>query len=88
MTLNFDMNEEKLLEKLRSSDNMYYGVTTGRVAGRISNAKFKMQDKEYNLEKNNGDACLHGGKTGWDKVKWNGLRVVNVHRRDLGMLNE
>ena len=41
-------------------------MTCGRVAGRIGGAKFTIDGTEYELEANNGDACLHGGSKGFD----------------------
>jgi hypothetical protein len=35
-----------------------------RVANRITNGEFKLNDKVYKLEKNNGQSCLHGGSHG------------------------
>lgn len=48
----------------------YFGSIVGRVAGRISNAKFRIAENEYNLTKNNGKHHLHGGNIGLDKVIW------------------
>ena len=50
--------------------NGYLGATVGRVANRIANAKFTLNGKEYNLTKNNGENCLHGGTIGFDKKIW------------------
>ena len=49
----------------------YFGALTGRVAGRINNATFKIDNKTYKLDKNDGEHCLHGGFNGWDKQLWN-----------------
>ena len=40
--------------------NIFFGCTVGRVANRISKAQFKLNDFTYNLDKNNGEHCLHG----------------------------
>jgi aldose 1-epimerase len=48
----------------------YFGCITGRYANRIANGKFSVNDKEYTLPINNGENCLHGGITGFDKVIW------------------
>jgi aldose 1-epimerase len=48
----------------------YFGCITGRVANRISNAKFSLDGKEYQLAANNGKHTLHGGKVGFDKKVW------------------
>lgn len=44
----------------------YFGATVGRVANRVSNARFKLNGKEYVLEKNDKNNCLHGGFHGFD----------------------
>ena len=44
------------------NDICYHGCTVGRVANRISNAKFTLDGKEYKLAANNGPNHLHGGK--------------------------
>lgn len=44
----------------------YMGATIGRVANRIACGKFAFDGKEYNLQQNNGENCLHGGFDGYD----------------------
>lgn len=52
-------------------DVNYFGATVGRFCNRIENATFWLNGREYRLEKNDGENCLHGGKTaGFDKVVW------------------
>lgn len=48
------------------SNPFKFGASIGRYSGRIDNAKFKLQGKEYQLEKNNGEHHLHGGCHGLD----------------------
>lgn len=43
----------------------YFGALTGRVAGRISQGKFTIDGKTYELAQNNHQACLHGGIKGF-----------------------
>jgi aldose 1-epimerase len=50
--------------------NPYFGATAGRVANRIANAKFKLDNKWYKLAANNKPHHLHGGEKGFDKVVW------------------
>lgn len=64
MTLNHEdadfFDEEK---------NAHYGATCGRVAGRIANAKFTLDNgKSCNLTANNGPNSLHGGPAGFSRV--------------------
>ena len=49
----------------------YIGAVVGRYGNRIANGKFTLNDKEYELAKNNSpggvDCHLHGGNKGFDK---------------------
>jgi len=60
----------------------YFGETIGRVANRISDAKFSLGGKEYNLAKNNGPNTLHGGPKGWGKQVWDGPKPVNRNGKE------
>ena len=51
----------------------YFGCVAGRVANRISYAKFSLEGKDYELSKNRGEHHLHGGEVGFDKVLWKAL---------------
>jgi aldose 1-epimerase len=54
-----------------SSDNQYFGCSTGRVCNRIANATFTLDGKEYRLAANDGPNHLHGGSLrSLDKVVW------------------
>ncbi len=44
-----------------------FGAFIGRYANRISGGKFVLNDKEYVLEKNDGNNTLHGGPIGYNK---------------------
>jgi aldose 1-epimerase len=48
------------------------GKTPGRFANRIANGRFKIDDKEYQLELNTSDGKhhLHGGSIGFANQKW------------------
>lgn len=48
----------------------YIGAIVGRYAGRIKDSTFTMDGKEYILDKNDGENCLHGGFHGFNKVIW------------------
>jgi aldose 1-epimerase len=52
------------------SKNFYVGATCGRYAGRISNSRFKIKNKIYKLDGNEGKNTLHGGKIGFDRLEW------------------
>eukprot|EP00252_Welwitschia_mirabilis_P014197 TRINITY_DN31267_c0_g1_i1.p1 TRINITY_DN31267_c0_g1~~TRINITY_DN31267_c0_g1_i1.p1 ORF type:complete len:371 (+),score=57.14 TRINITY_DN31267_c0_g1_i1:467-1579(+) len=53
-----------------SPSRPYFGATVGRVANRIKDAKFTLNNVTYNLAKNDGNNTLHGGVTGFDRVAW------------------
>jgi aldose 1-epimerase len=46
------------------------GTIIGRYANRIYNSSFILDGIKYDLFKNNGENCLHGGKNGFNKVFW------------------
>lgn len=48
----------------------YFGAIIGRYANRIKDGKFEVDGYEYQLAKNNGNDCLHGGLIGFDKKIW------------------
>lgn len=48
----------------------YFGSIVGRYCNRIANARFILDDKEYNLAANAGENHLHGGIKGFDKALW------------------
>lgn len=54
----------------------YFGSVVGRFAGRIRNGKFKLADKEYQLNTNQGKHHLHGGNKGFSQAFWNVKQVV------------
>lgn len=56
-----------------TADNQHFGCTTGRVANRISGAKFTLDGHEYRLLANKGAHHLHGGgKRNLAAVDWQG----------------
>ena len=55
------LQQESLKDLVDVEKNPKYGATCGRVAGRISKAKFTLNDEDYELQANNGPNCLHGG---------------------------
>ena len=60
------------LEYRNRSLNPYFGGIIGRVSNRISDAKFNLNGASYQLEKNDGENCLHGGYHGlnWVSLKF------------------
>jgi len=52
------------------NDKVYFGATIGRYANRIVEGKYTLNDVTYDLSKNDGANCLHGGVQGFDKVVW------------------
>jgi aldose 1-epimerase len=49
-----------------------FGSTIGRHANRIGGAKFTLNGKTYELDKNDGNNNLHGGFNGYHKRLWAG----------------
>ncbi|MFZ9940967.1 MAG: aldose epimerase family protein [Luteolibacter sp.] len=47
-----------------------FGAIVGRVAGRISGAKFHLDGRDYPLDANDAPNHLHGGCLGFDKQLW------------------
>ena len=63
VVLGFD-NIAQYADTLNSPSD--YGSSVGRYANRIKNGQFKLGETEYQLKKNDGPNCLHGGgNTGW-----------------------
>lgn len=59
------------------SDKRYMGAVVGRVANRIAGGRFVVEEKEYQLEINNGPNALHGGLRGFNKAIWLATPVEN-----------
>ena len=63
VVLGFD-NIAQYADTLNSPSD--YGSSVGRYANRIKDGKFTLSDSAYQLKKNDGPNCLHGGgNTGW-----------------------
>jgi aldose 1-epimerase len=50
----------------------YFGCTVGRCANRIANGQFSINGTAFQLSRNTGIHCLHGGFKGFDKAVWSG----------------
>lgn len=57
------------------SDKRYLGCVVGRVANRIAKGRFILENKEYQLDINNGPNALHGGLQGFNKAVWRASAV-------------
>lgn len=55
----------------------YLGATVGRYANRIKNATFTIDDRVYELTKNQNNHQLHGGSNGLSKKRWKIESVTN-----------
>ncbi len=49
----------------------YFGALIGRYGNRIANAKFPLEGKTYEIDKNDDPNSLHGGKEGFHTRFWN-----------------
>ena len=59
---NMTYNPKNIEDFLRK--DVYHGKTIGRVAGRISNGEIVVNDKTFELSRNEGKNTLHGGEGG------------------------
>ena len=54
-------------------------MTVGRVAGRITNARFSLDGREVHVSANNVLNSLHGGHVGLSRVLWRGAALPLEH---------
>ncbi len=59
-------------------EDIYAGALVGRIAGRLSNGRFAIHGKTYQLPQNEGSTHLHGGVKGFDKRLWK----AKIHRKE------
>ena len=64
------------IEKYRENP-AYLGAIIGRTAGRIKDGILKLDDTEYQLDKNNNGNTLHGGKDSISHRFWNVENIEN-----------
>ena len=62
-----------IAEYVASSGN--YGALIGRYGNRIKDGLFTLDDIVYQLPKNNGEHCLHGGPNGFDVQVWDAEQI-------------
>lgn len=56
------------------NDQMSLGCIVGPFANRIANARFSLNGKTFDLEKNNGENSLHSGPEGIHSVVWDAVQ--------------
>ena len=64
------------IEKYRENP-AYLGAVIGRTAGRIKDGLLKLDDTEYQLDKNNNGNTLHGGKNSISHRFWTVEKIEN-----------
>lgn len=79
IVLGFDKFED-YINPTYLKDYSYLGAIIGRYANRIKNGAFNVDGIEYQLPKNDGEDCLHGGINGLDKKVWDVIETTeNPH---------
>lgn len=66
------------LESYIKDKSMFLGKAIGRVAGRIENGSFKINNTSYEVSKNEGKNTLHGGTHGFNTIIWNSKIVESA----------
>lgn len=61
----------------------FLGALIGRFGNRIANGRFILDDKAYELTRNEGKSHLHGGETGFDRVIWNAATRIRMESASL-----
>ena len=77
IVLGFDEFEHYISDAYLSN-YPYFGAIIGRYANRIKDGKFEIDGYEYQLAKNNGADCLHGGLNGFDRKIWDIVEVTEA----------
>lgn len=75
------------VSEYEKSTEPYFGATIGRYGNRIAEGKFMLDGISYQLSRNNGPNCLHGGKVGFQSVVWE-AKMINDHTLELTYLSK
>ena len=75
IVLNYRKSEEYL------EDNFFIGALIGRYANRIESGNFSLKNENFQLDKNEGDNHLHGGKKGFNKNFWKVVDYDSVNEK-------
>ncbi len=76
LVLGFDTLEPYL------AGHPYFGAIAGRVAGRITGARFTVDGRSYELARNDPPNNLHGGPDGFDRRLWTAQPVARPDGAD------
>lgn len=63
------------IDGLINSPEPYLNTIIGRYSNRIAKGKFQLNNKRYELARNNGPNHLHGGPTGFHRRVWDAYQV-------------
>lgn len=63
------------VDAYRGQNEAYYGALIGRYGNRLREGSFKLDGKQFYLQRNNGNNHLHGGGKGFNKVVWNATQI-------------
>ena len=82
VVLGYDKIEQYL------TDTIFNGGIIGRYANRISDGRFSIDGKSYQLSCNHGGHHLHGGHKGFDKKLWSVEEDSDLHSIRLRLTSE
>ena len=60
------------------SDVDYINAMVGRVANRIANSQFIIDNQKFSVSPNEGKNHLHGGFQGFDSKVWNFIKFIDL----------